>query len=105
MAIIESENYRKQYNLTRRLKRKQEREDEAAREDRRNGWTLDNPALLVTLPKTQGLIPQDVLLELSPQEMAIYAIRHRLAVPKANFNAVPDAVLTDVEPEHFDTHA
>lgn len=105
MPIIESEQYRKNRNNARRLKRHAEKFD-AELAKQKSQWEMRPTPILVSLHDDTAMLPASVLLQLDPslepQELSRYAIYKRMARVCGSFDAAPDAV---IEGADFDSLA
>jgi hypothetical protein len=100
-GIIETPFYKQQKNKADRLKRQAEKFDALLEAERELWWTVPSPPLLITLHEDSGKVPGGILLQMD-HDVSISAIHKRKAVPTGDFNAVPDAVLENVEHAYLD---
>jgi hypothetical protein len=92
-TIIESANYRKQKNLTARLRKEAEEEEKEA-EARKKRWEMDTRTpMIVLLHKDRGRIPGGVRLQIDDNEASRSIIHRRAARLTGDLDAEPDAVL------------
>jgi len=70
--------------------------DRLLEEQREHWWTVPSPPMLITLHADAGNLPGGILLRMD-HDVSISAIRKRAATLTGDFNAVPEAILENVE--------
>jgi hypothetical protein len=100
-VVITPPSYTKAVRLTQKL-RKEAREEDKQAGERRKLWNMKHRTpLLVTLHKDEGRIPGGVRLQFDSPEIPRWMVYKRAALPTGNLEAVPDAVLENVEFDDF----